>query len=248
MQYAHFIVVSLTEMEVRSLVVDDDEMVRIDLESKLSFWPEVSLVGSCTNAIEALRLLDGNKIDLIFLDVNMPGMTGFQFLKSLEDNNTQVVMMTSNKDYAVDAFEYDVADFMVKPFTEDRFAKTMLKLMKRFKQVPASATAQQPNSEYLFLKVNKIFERILYTDILFIEALADYVQIQTTAKKFTIHATMKSMEESLPQNHFMRVHNSYIVRLDKINRIEDNSLMVNNQLIPVSRSKVKPLMQRINTL
>lgn len=232
-------------MEVRSLIVDDDEMVRIDIESKLSLWPDIELVGQRENAMQALRTLSDKKIDLIFLDVNMPGMTGFQFLKSLEDNKTKVVMMTANKDYAVDAFDHDVADFLVKPFTEERFAKTMLKVLKMFKQAPA---AQQNSSEYLFVKINKIFEKILYTDILYIEALADYVQIQTAAKKFTIHSTMKSMEESLPAQDFMRVHNSYIVRLDKISRIEDNSLTVNNQLIPVSRSKVKTLMQRINTL
>lgn len=233
-------------MELRCLVIDDDEMVRIDLESKLEFWPEVVLVGLCTNAIEAVRLMGDNKIDLVFLDVNMPGMTGFQFLKSLENNKAQVVMMTSNKDYAADAFDHDVADFLVKPFAEERFVKTMMKVLKRAKQ--STPAAEQNTSEYLFIRINKIFEKILYTDILYIEALADYVQIQTVAKKFTIHSTMKSLEESLPTKDFMRVHNSFIVRLDKISRIEDNSLIVNNILVPVSRSKVKPLMQRINTL
>jgi DNA-binding LytR/AlgR family response regulator len=248
MLLSKIIIVLLTRMEWKCLVVDDDEMVRIDLEAKLAMWTEVQLVGMCTNAIEALRTMQDTHIDIIFLDVNMPGMTGFQFLKTLEDNNTQVVIMTSNKDYAVDAFEYDVADFMVKPFTEDRFAKTMLKLLKRLKQQPVAKEPQAPSTEYLFVKVNKIFEKISYNDILFIEALADYVQIQTNAKKFTIHSTMKSMEQSLPEKDFMRVHNSFIVRLDKISRIEDNSIMISSQLVPVSRNKVKPLMQRINTL
>ena len=122
----------------------------------------------------------------------------------------------------------------------------MMKVLKRAKQ--GTPATEQSNTDYLFIRVNKIFEKILYTDILYIEALADYVQIQTVAKKFTIHSTMKSLEGSLPQNEFMRVHNSFIVRLDKISRIEDNSLIVNNVLVPVSRNKVKSLMQRINTL
>lgn len=233
-------------MELKCLVVDDDEMVRIDLEAKLAMWAGVQPAGMCTNTIEALRIMQDTHIDIVFLDVNMPGMTGFQFLKTLEDDNTQVVIMTPNKDYTVDAFDYDVADFIVKPFTVDRFAKTMLKLLKRFKQQPTEKAALQPSTEYLFVKVNKIFEKILYTDILFIEALADYVQIQTNIKKFTIHTTMKSMEQSLPEKDFMRVHNSFIVRLDKITRIEDNSIMINSQLVSVSRNKIKPLMQRIN--
>lgn len=235
-------------MKLKCLVVDDDEMVRIDLEAKLFMWTEVQLVGMCTNAIEALRIMRDTHINIIFLDVNMPGMGGFQFLKTLEDNNTQVVIMTSNKDYAIDAFEYDVADFIVKPFTEDRFAKTMLKLLKRFKQHLVTEDPQAPSTEYLFAKVNKIFEKISYNDILFIEALADYIQIQTNAKKFTIHSTMKSMEQALPEKDFMRVHNSFIVRLDKITRIEDNSIIINSLFVPVSRNKVKPLMHRINTL
>lgn len=232
-------------MELKCLIVDDDEMVRIDVESRLSFWPEVTVMGLCPTAIDAARKMADQHIDLIFLDVDMPGMTGFQFIKSLENNKPQVVMVTSNKDYAADAFEYDVTDFLVKPFSEDRFVKTMLKVLKKAKDKPTGAPKQ---SDHLFIKVNKIFEKIQYSDILFIEALADYVQIQTVTKKYTIHSTMKSMEESLPASDFFRVHNSFIVRLDKISRIEDNMLMIEQTSIPVSRNKVKPLMQHINTL
>lgn len=236
--------IGLHTMELRCLVVDDDEFVRIDLESRLSHWTEVNIIALCPSAIEAMRILADEKIDLIFLDIHMPGMTGFQFIKSLELNKTQVVLVTGNKEHAVDAFEYDVTDFLVKPFTDDRFVKTMLKVLKRAKQ----AGPADKQNDHLFIKVNKILEKIKYTDILYVEALADYVQIQTLSKKYTIHSTMKGMEESLPKTDFFRTHNSFIVRLDKITRIEDNLLIIDEVTIPVSRNKVKPLMQRLNTI
>lgn len=235
-------------MELSCLVVDDDEFVRIDLEGRLSLWPEVTIIGSCPTAIDALRVLDETKVDLIFLDVHLPGMSGFQFIKSLELNKTQVVMVTGNKEHAVDAFEYDITDFLVKPFTEERFVKTMVKVMKRSKRDTGNNGAANKSTDHLFIKVNKIFEKISYSDIMYIEALADYVQIQTPAKKYTIHSTMKALEGSLPETDFFRVHNSFIVRLDKISRIEDNLLIIDQNTIPVSRNKLKPLMQRLNTI
>jgi DNA-binding LytR/AlgR family response regulator len=235
-------------MELRCLIVDDDEFVRIDLEHRLSFWSEVSIAGLCPTAIDAARILAEEKIDLIFLDIHLPGMTGFQFIQSLELNKTQVVLVTGNKEHAADAFEYDVTDFLLKPFTDDRFAKTLLKILKRAKRDVSVVNKQ---TDHLFIKVNKILEKIKYTDIMYIEALADYVQIQTPTKKYTIHSTMKALEEALPKNDFFRTHNSYIVRLDKISRIEDNLLIIDineKVTIPVSRNKLKPLMERLNTI
>jgi DNA-binding LytR/AlgR family response regulator len=233
-------------MELRCLIVDDDEFIRIDLENRLSLWSEVTIVALCPTAIDAARILADEKIDLIFLDIHLPGMTGFQFMKSLELNKSQVVLVTGNKEHAADAFEYDVTDFLVKPFTDDRFVKTMLKVVKIAKQMGTADVGKQ--NDHLFIKVNKILEKIKYTDIMYVEALADYVQIITLNKKYTIHSTMKSMEEALPKDAFFRTHNSFIVRLDKINRIEDNLLIIDQATIPVSRNKVKPLMQRLNTI
>jgi DNA-binding LytR/AlgR family response regulator len=158
--------------------------------------------------------------------------------------DTQVVLMTGDKEHAADAFEFDVTDFLVKPFTDARFMKAMLRVTKK-RYINRSHA--QP-ADHIFVKVNSVLEKIVLTDILFIEAMADYVSIQTTSKKFTVHSTMKSIERSLPESDFIRVHNSYIVRLDAINRVEDNSVIIGQKLIPISRARLKPLMDRLNLL
>jgi DNA-binding LytR/AlgR family response regulator len=229
---------------ITCLIVDDDEMVRLDLETRLSAWPGVQVAGSVASAIEASQYLVQNTVDLILLDINLPGMSGFSFVENADLKDTQVVLMTGEKEHAANAFEFDVTDFLVKPFTDARFMKTMLRVTK--KRYLHKSTAQP--ADHIFVKVNSVLEKIVLTDIQYIEAMADYVSIQTTTKRFTVHSTMKSIEKSLPESDFIRVHNSYIVRLDQINRVEDNSVIIGQKLIPISRARLKPLMDRLNLL
>lgn len=229
---------------IKCLIVDDDEMVRLDLENRLRAWPGVQVSGSCASAIEASQYMLQNNIDLILLDINLPGMNGFSFMENVDLKDTQVVLMTGEKEHAVDAFEVDVTDFLVKPFTDARFMKTMLRVTK--KRYLHKSTAIP--ADHIFVKVNSVLEKIVLTDIQYIEAMADYVSIQTTTKKYTVHSTMKSIEKSLPESDFIRVHNSYIVRLDQISRVEDNSVIIGQKLIPISRARLKPLMDRLNLL
>jgi DNA-binding LytR/AlgR family response regulator len=230
---------------IRCLLVDDDEMVRMDLETRLSAWPGVEVIGSCSNAIEASQHLMQHATDLIFLDIQLPGMSGLSFVENLELKDIQVILITGNKDYAADAFEFDVTDFLVKPFSEERFMKAMLRVTKKRYLNGNTPTA---GADHIFVKVNSVLEKIVLNDIQYIEAMADYVSIQTSAKKYTVHSTMKSIEKSLPEQEFIRVHNSYIVRLDQIARVEDNSLIIGQKLVPISRARVKPLMDRLNLL
>jgi len=225
------------------LIVDDDEMTRIDLEQKIGHTPFLRLVGSCSSAMEAAELMSRQPVDLLFLDIQMPSMNGLQMLEMLKNERPLVVLVTSDPGYAVDAFNYDVTDFLVKPVTEERFLKAVLKARRLQEARPSSWRSNQ-----LFAKVNNGWIKIESIDILYIEALADYINIHTPAQRYTVHATMKSMENTLPQTDFFRVHNSFIVRLDKIARIEDNMVIIGQKPIPVSRSKVKPLMQRLNLI
>jgi two-component system LytT family response regulator len=229
---------------IKCLIVDDDEMVRMDLESRLSAWPGVQVSGSCGSAMEASQHLVDTEPDLILLDINMPGMSGFSFVENADLKDTQVVLITGNKEHAADAFEFDVTDFLVKPFTDARFMKAMMRVSKK-RYLNRTNGAQ---ADHIFVKVNSVLEKIVLTDIQYIEAMADYVSIQTTTKKYTVHSTMKSIEKSLPESDFIRVHNSYIVRLDQINRVEDNSVIIGQKLIPISRARLKPLMDRLNLL
>lgn len=228
---------------MQSLIVDDDEMVRIDIEKRIRNMPGLQFAGSCANATEAAGILMSTKIDLVFLDVQLPDMNGLQLLKLLDNKRPNIILITSKKEYAVEAFDYEVADFLVKPFTDERFLKAVLRASRIRQSNPETAVP-----DHIFVRVNSVLEKINLADILFIEALADYVQIQTSKQRYVVHATMKSLEQSLESGRFLRVHNSYIVRLDKIARIEDNSIVIGDKVIPVSRAKLKLLLEQINLL
>jgi DNA-binding LytR/AlgR family response regulator len=227
------------------IIVDDDEMIRLDLEEKIRQTMTLNLIGSCGTAMEASNLVMSQSVDLIFLDVMMPGMTGMEFMRTLSATRPEVIMITSNKEFAAEAFDYDVTDFLVKPISYERFLKAVSKAKRNFdKKGPSINTID----DHIFIKVASRFVKLELKNIQYIEALADYVTIYTGTDKYTIHSTMKGIESTLPANDFARVHNSFIVRLDKIAAIEDNSITVNKTTIPVSRNKFKPLMQRLKLL
>ena len=230
--------------KLNCIIVDDDEMIRIDLEKKITSKPFLNLIASCTSAITAAEILLKEKVDLVFLDIMMPEMTGMQFLRSLTANRPQIIFVTSESQFAAQAFEYEVTDFLVKPVSEERFLKAVMRASSL-----AQSSAPPPSNEgHLFVKVNSSLVKINISEILYIEAMADYVTIHTAEHRYTVHSTTKTIQESLPANHFFRVHNSFIVNIDKISVIEDNMVVINKKLLPVSRSRVKPLMQRLNLI
>jgi DNA-binding LytR/AlgR family response regulator len=220
-------------------------MIRIDLEEKVNQTMTLNLIGTCSNAMEASNLVMTQNVDLIFLDVMMPGMTGMEFIKTLSASRPELIMITSNREFAAEAFDYDVTDFLVKPVTYERFLKAVSKAKRNFDK---KGTTINTIDDHIFIKVASRFIKLELTNIQYIEALADYVTIYTATDKYTIHSTMKGIENTLPGQDFARVHNSYIVRLDKIAAIEDNSITVNKTTIPVSRNKFKPLMQRLKLI
>jgi DNA-binding LytR/AlgR family response regulator len=227
------------------IIVDDDEMIRLDLENKIRQTMVLNLVGSCGSALEAAELLLTENVDLIFLDVLMPGMTGLDFIKTLAASKPEVIMITSNKDFAVEAFEYDVTDFLVKPVSYERFLKAVSKAKRNFEKKGTSVNAID---EHIFIKVGSRFIKLELKNILYIEALSDYVTIHTLNEKYTIHSTMKGFESTLPAKDFFRIHNSYIVRLDKITSVAGNNVSILKTVLPVSRNKVKTLIQRLKLI
>lgn len=227
------------------LIVEDDEITRLDFEHKVSQVAFLELVGSCSSGVEAAGIMMKNQVDLVILDVMLPDMDGLQLLSTLNTERPQIILVSSNQKFAVDAFEYDVTDFLTKPVSNERFFKAIAKAKKTY-EAGSGLTAH--DDQNIFIKVNSRMVRIDTKDIMFIEALADYVNLHTTKGKFTIHSKMKTLEEALPSKHFFRVHNSYIIRLDKISSIEDSCLVINETLIPISRSKMKNLLQNLKFL
>ncbi|MCU0436064.1 MAG: LytTR family DNA-binding domain-containing protein [Bacteroidia bacterium] len=227
------------------LIVDDDEIARKAVEQCVSRTEFLTLSGSCASVPEALTLIRKQKIDLIFLDVEMPEMSGLDFLRTFKEI-PQIILITGKKEYAAEAFDYDVTDFLLKPIDYARFLKAAM----RAQNIQDNLKPQPEGEEdALFIKKEGArFLRLPMNEIIWVEALADYVQINTKDGRHTILSTMKSIESRLPQRDFVRIHRSYIVRLDKIQEIEENSVNVGGKSLPVSRSHKEDLFNRLNLL
>ena len=226
------------------IIVDDDDQIRLLMETLIKESDFLHLVKNCSSAMEASNVLLKEKIDLIFLDVEMPKMSGMEFLRTLEGVKPLVIIITGNREYAAEAYDFEVCDFIVKPINHSRFLKAVSKAKKIF-----DAKDNKPlNNDTFFVKFNSLLLKINTIDIFWIEALADYCAVHTSDQKYIVHSTMKEILNKLPKNDFIRVHNSFIVRVDKISTIEGSNLYIGKQTIPISRAKHKDLMNRIKLL
>ena len=227
---------------MKAAIIDDDAISRKILENFISKSENLELVAQFENPVIALEELSATPCDVVFLDMEMPEMTGLEFIAAAK-NIPQVIVVSSTKDYAAESYNFDVTDYLVKPIQPERFNIAVEKAIE-------ISTSIQTNEEqnHFFIKKNKSYSRVKFDDIEYIEALADYVQINSTKERFTVLSTMKSIANRLPEKKFIRVHRSYIVAIDEIMRIDDNLIVVGKKSIPVSRSYKDDLMKRLNLL
>ncbi|WP_045469644.1 LytR/AlgR family response regulator transcription factor [Sporocytophaga myxococcoides] len=226
------------------LIVDDEEMSRNMVQHFVQQTDSLKLVGVCTSGIEAANVLSKTKVDILFLDVEMPEMSGYELIKSLDDPPL-VVLITSKKDHAAEAFEYKVVDYLLKPLTYARFLIAVGKVKEMLEMQQIRLT----NRNELYVRSEQRFVKINLADILYIEALADYIMIFTSNNnKYIVHSTMKGFQARLPKENFARVHRSYIVNTDKIEAIENLFILINNKQIPIGASYKDEFMGRLNLL
>ena len=229
---------------IKCLVVDDEPLALHILEDYISKVPFLELVKSTTNPIEALTMVQEGNIDLVFLDVQMPELTGIQFLK-IANGKTKVILTTAYPQYALEGYELDVVDYLLKPIAFDRFFKSAQKaqgiIQPHIKQ-PAPETGHQQvqpqqqqdfSTDFIFVKSEYKIQKVYLHQILFIEGLKDYISIFTTTERIITLQNMKKMEDTLPEKHFVRVHKSYIVALNKIDSIERSRIFIGDKIIPV---------------
>lgn len=212
-------------MKTRCLIIDDEPLAINVIKSHVEQLDDIEIVNTFTNAIDALNFLNDNSVDLIFLDINMPLLDGINFVKSL-DVKPLIIITTAHTEFAVEAYELDLLDYLVKPISIPRFLKAINKV-RRIKS--NQKTNQQIISERpsLFVKIDKKKMKKIYLDeILVIESLKDYLKINTTTNRYIIHQTLSSFTEQLPPNKFIRIHRSYTIAVDKIDTIEGNSVEI----------------------
>jgi DNA-binding LytR/AlgR family response regulator len=226
------------------LIVDDNKMARTVLKEKVNDIDFLNLAGECENVIQATSVMDKENIDLILLDVQMPKISGIDFLKSMT-KRPLVILITSRPEFALDAFEFNVVDYILKPVKEDRFMKAILRAKEVF---DSNSRSIKSDKEYFFFREKGVVFKIRISDILYIQAMGDYINIQLPDKKHTIHNTLTAIERELPEDKFIRVHRSYIVSIDKIDTVEDGTAYIYQTNIPVSDSHRSSLMTRLNLL
>jgi DNA-binding LytR/AlgR family response regulator len=223
------------------LIIDDEEMSREMVKSFVQQTETLNLLGVCADAIEANNFLTKNKVDLIFLDVEMPKMSGYDLIESLTDP-PMIILITSKKDHAVEAFEYDVVDYLLKPLTYPRFLKAITKAQESM----SSSRIKLTQEDELYVRTDSKIVKLNLNDILYIEALADYIMIFTDSNKYIVHSTMKGIQNRLPKSIFARVHRSYIVNTSKIESIENLFIVMNNKYIPIGALYKDEFMKRLN--
>ena len=231
------------------IVIDDEKMARVIIRTLCNQIKSLNLIEEFTNAIEAIKFLNENQVDLIFLDIHMPNFSGLDFIKTLKDP-PKIIFTTSDPKFAIEAFEYDfIVDYLLKPVELPRFEKAVKKAEKRQmiqSQLNSKVTTEIKNDFYV--NIDRRLIKIDLSSIYLIEAKGDYINIKTEDSNYTVHSTLKKIEEKLPTSLFLKVHRSYIINVKKIIDIEDNSVLIKKDVVPVSRSNRPELMKRLDLL
>jgi DNA-binding LytR/AlgR family response regulator len=232
-------------MQLNCIIIDDDEACRVVLEQLIGQVENLKHTGSFENGSQAINALRNNDTHLVFLDVEMPEMSGIEMLAELEIKPL-VILTTSHKEYALDAYEYEVADYLVKPVTMPRFLKAVSKAERRFENLSLGNNAFDRN--YFFIRKDSVINKVPVNDVLWIEAMGDYVTVHTRDRKFILHSTLRTIESKLPKDKFIRVHRSYIVHLDNIKTVEGTTIYVESNIIPLGSLYKENFFKRLGLL
>ncbi len=234
---------------MKCIVVDDNKMARTAIKLMIDQVDFLELKHECSSPIEAFNLLKTEDIDLVFLDVEMPGMSGVELVKNLEKRPI-IILITAKKDYAIEAFELNVADYIIKPVSLSRFTMAVSRAKELYDSINNKGNGQavQKDKEYIFARSNNILAKIKIDDIKYIQALGDYVNIFTDEKRYTVHITLKGIEEKLPHDKFYRLHRSYITSLNHIDNIEESTAYIGKHPLPIGEQFKKELLKKLNLI
>lgn len=230
-------------MSIRSMIIDDEPLARKGLKEYVADAGFLELVGEFDSPLKATELLASGQVQLLFLDIQMPRITGLDYFKSLQ-HPPPVIFTTAYPQYALEGFEVNALDYLVKPFSFERFLKAALKA-KEYYEVRDTNTREAVASDFFFIKADNRLVKIVFDEVLFVEALQNYVTIHTPAKKYMTYLTFKAVEDYLPADKFLKVHKSYIVAASKIDSIEANDIRIGQHHIPISRNQKEEVMEKL---
>ena len=225
--------------KIKCLVIDDEQPARDILHKHIEGVESLELTGSCNNAVEALSFLQSNTVDLLFLDIQMPHILGTNFIRTLK-NPPKVIFTTAYRKYAIEGFELDAVDFLLKPISFDRFLKAVnkilhLNLQSNLPEPDKSESMKEAAQPFLYFRSDRKMVKVLFNDILYIEGLRDYIKIFTTSKIIVTKHLLSSLQEMLPADSFLRIHRSYIISISKIDSYNADSIEISKKELPIGR-------------
>lgn len=233
-------------MKIKCIIIDDEPLAVSVIENYLKDIQNIELVATFNTAIAALPIIEANKIEVVFLDINMPKMSGLEFLKTLTAK-PYIIITTAYREFAVESFDLDVLDYLVKPIPFGRFLKSISKIQSRInleKEKLVGASFKNEDA-FIFLKVNKKMMKIKLNDIYYIESLKDYIKVFTLLGDYLVHKSMTSISEELPSDNFLRIHRSYTIAINKITAVEGNLIEIAKKRIPIGRNYLLSAKQKI---
>ncbi|MBL7737115.1 MAG: response regulator transcription factor [Chitinophagaceae bacterium] len=228
------------------LIIDDNKIARSILKQLVAQRPGLDLLGECENAADAYKKIVEGPVDLLLLDIEMPGMTGLELARNVGSQNPFIIFTTAKKDYAAEAFDLNVVDYLVKPIAPARFFQAIQKVEEMIGSREQRIQVEQ--DDFIFIRDANIIRRLGLDDILYAEAMGDYVKLYTANKFYAVHTTLKSIEDKLPAARFLRVHRSFIIQVNKIDAIQDGALIINGKPLPVADAYRNTLNKRMKII
>ena len=229
------------------IVVDDNNLSLTAISQLVEQVDFLELKKECEDPVDAFNYIKTEQVDLVFLDIEMPGMSGIELIKNLE-KKPSIIFVTAKPEYAIEAFELNVADYLVKPVTLSRFMVAASRAKDMFESINQKIELSEKNKDYIFVRSNSVLTKIKLKDIIYVQALGDYVNIFTPEKRHTVHITLRGMEEKLGKEKFYRLHRSYLVSLDHVDNIEDGTVYIGQHPLPIGEQFKKVLLKKLNLI
>lgn len=232
-------------MKIKGIIIDDEPLAIKVIESHLNEFKNFELISTFSSPIDAISIIENKEIDVVYLDINMPTMNGLEFIRSLT-HKPHIIITTAYREYAVESFDMNVLDYLVKPIPFGRFLKAFNKLSNRINlERESGKDLSIIDAPFIFLKVDKKLMKIKLDDILYIESLKDYIKVTTLVGEYLVHKSMTSISGELPGDHFIRIHRSFTIAINKISFLEGNSVKIANRRIPIGRNYLQAAKQKI---
>lgn len=231
-------------MKIKCVLIDDEPLAIKVLQNYFANFTDFEVIGTFNNSLEALDFINSTSVDAVFLDINMPMMTGFELI-SLMENKTKVIITTAFREFAAESYDLDVLDYLVKPIPLPRFIKCINKITTEYNLKNNIKVDTSKSDSYIFIKVDKKMMKINIEEILFIEGMKEYIKVVTPDKTYITHRSLTSLSEELPAERFLRIHKSYVIALNKVKSIEGNRIQIQSYTIPIGRNYSKDVKNRI---